>query len=455
MSAGQGPASLLTQLRVRPRGPLGRLSARRPALVDAVVIACFAAWALVTGVGADSMYGLSTYLGGAQVQRMQVASLALTALGCVLLLGRRRRPTAVAAGMAVLGVAALALTGSTSGSELGLALALYAVAVARRPLVTWVTCVVAVVVLLVAARLLPLSMQVSAVMSGLPPRAPDRGDPWDPLAGGWQQIALPVLVLVLVAVAAGTSARGRRLHLAALVEAADAVARDAEQRALLAQAAERTRIAREMHDVVAHSISVMVALGGGASMAVEWAPDRARTALDELVATGRTALTDMRRVLGVLHDEGGPVGTVGEASVAPLPGMRDLEPLVDRFRLAGLPVRTSGLADPRLAEADATLQLAVHRIVQEALTNVLRHAPATTGVELAIRRLPGRVAVTVVDQGAGVRGEPALGSGRGVVGMRERAAAFGGTVEAGPHGTGWRVRAELPWDEDEDEEEGR
>jgi signal transduction histidine kinase len=454
VSAGPGPAPLVTELQARRPGPIGRFFARRPAAMDAVVIACFAVCALFAGAGADSMYGLSTFLGGERVLGMQVASLALAAAGCALLVWRRRRPVMVAAGMGILGLAALALTGAASGFDLGLALALYAVAVARRPLVTWAVGVPAVVAMLVTAWILPLPRRVGAIMSGLAPVEPTPADPFDPFLSGWQQTALVLLVLTLLAVAVGTSVRNRRLHMARIVEAADAVARDAEQRTRLAQAAERARIAREMHDVVAHSISVMVALGGGASMAVDWAPDRARLALDELVATGRTALGDMRRVLGVLHEGEAPGDADGgEPSVAPLPGIRELGPLVDRFRLAGLPVRASGLDDARLAEADATLQLAVHRIVQEALTNVLRHAPTTAGVEVAVRRIPGRVEVAVTDQGAGIAAEPTLGSGRGVLGMRERAAAFGGTVEAGPHGRGWRVRAELPWDDDE--EDGR
>jgi signal transduction histidine kinase len=454
--SGPAPASApdLAELRARRLGPVGRFLARRPAVGDAALIACFAVWALVTGAGADSMYALHVFFDDGQLLRMQTASLVLTAAGCLLLVARRRRPVVVAAGMAVLGLAALALTGASSGFDLGLALALHAVAASRRPLVTWAVCVPAVGAMLVAARILPLPLQVGAVMSGL---SPDSATGPDPFLGGWQPIALPVLVLALLAVAVGASVRSRRLHLAGIVEAAEAVAREAEQRTRLAEAAERARIAREMHDVVAHSISVMVALGGGASMALDWAPDRARLALDELVGTGRTALADMRRVLGVLHDappSDAPADVAAEPSVAPLPGIHDLDPLLDRFRLAGLPVRASGLADPRLAEADATLQLAVHRIVQEALTNALRHAPGTAGVEVAIRLLPGRMEVVVTDQGAGVAVEPTLGSGRGVLGMRERAAAFGGTVDAGPHGRGWRVRAELPWDDD-DEEDGR
>jgi len=228
---------------------------------------------------------------------------------------------------------------------------------------------------------------------------------------------------------------------------------------------------------------VMIALGGGARAAVDWAPDRSREALDELVATGRAALGDVRRVLGVLHDDGPrapalaagsghdtgpadgrpgdpraggvrPTGTsAGAASgdeptpFEPQPGSVDLGALVERFRSAGLPVRTTGLADTGLTELDANRQLTVYRVVQEALTNVLRHAPGTPAVDVAVRRDAGTVEVLVTDGGPTLPVDASPGSQRGLVGMRERAAAFGGHVEAGPYGRGWRVRALLPSDE--------
>jgi signal transduction histidine kinase len=267
----------------------------------------------------------------------------------------------------------------------------------------------------------------------------------------WLQTAAPVLVLGLLALAVGSNVRNRRLHIAALVDAANALARDQDQRARLVQAAERARIAREMHDVVAHSVSVMVALGGGASMALDWAPERSRAALDELVATGRSALADMRRVLGVLDDtsttDTGAAPAWGDTPLAPQPGSLDLGALVDRTRAAGLPVHTTGLADTGLQDLDVSLQLAVYRIVQESLTNVLRHAPGTPAVEVDVLRRPDSVEVVVTDHGAAVAVEPSPGSRRGLVGMRERAAVFGGSVDAGPYGQGWRIRALLPWHE--------
>jgi signal transduction histidine kinase len=250
--------------------------------------------------------------------------------------------------------------------------------------------------------------------------------------------------LGLVAIAAGISVRNRRLHVTALVDRANALAVERDQGAQLAAAAERARIAREMHDVVAHSLSVMIALADGAGAAMERSPDRAREALEELSGTGRAALGDMRRVLGALRDP--------QAPLDPQPGSVDLDHLIDRFRTAGVPVRWTRTGPP--LPPDAGLQLAVYRIVQEALTNVLRHAPGTGRVDVVMVSTDGHVEITVTDSGGalgrgGVAAGDSAGSGRGLIGMRERAAVYGGRVQAGPHDAGWRVHAVLSWDEEE------
>jgi signal transduction histidine kinase len=434
-----------TDQSARRLGPVRRFLARRPVVVDVLLLTAFAGWSLLVGVGADSMYVLHAYLGDGPVRQMQLWAGVLTAAGTAALAWRRRRPVAVTAVTTALGVLALATTGATSGFELGLAIALYAVATARRPLVTWATTAASVLVLLAAGRVLDLPATVGALSLGLGLEAVDAAQGGDPatalLDTVWlRTVAAPVAGPALLAVAVGAGVRNRRLHLAAFVAAANALARDQDQRARLAQAAERARIAREMHDVVAHSVSVMVTLGGGARAALDHAPDGARTALDELVRTGQSALGDMRRVLGVLHEDG-----TDAIPLAPQPGGDDLAALVGRFRTAGLPVRTTDLADGALARLDPSLQLTVFRLVQEALTNTLRHAPGTPDVEVAVRETPEHVEVVVADSGPADPHAPAVpGSGRGLVGMRERAAVFGGTVEAGPRGAGWRVRAVLP-----------
>lgn len=137
------------------------------------------------------------------------------------------------------------------------------------------------------------------------------------------------------------------------------------------------------------------------------------------------------------------------APTAPLPGIADVAALVDRFRMAVLQVQASDMTDTRLRTADASLQLAVYRIVQESLTNALRYAPGTGAVELVVRSRPDSLEIVVTDHGPTVPIDPGHGSRRGLIGMRERAAAFGGSVESGPHGDGWRVRAVLPRQEEE------
>lgn len=450
---------VFTEFSARRLGPVRRFFVQYPRAMDALLMVLFAGWALLMGLSADSTYVLYHFLGGDQVLRMQVASAVLTALGTTALVWRRRHAVHVAVTMGVLGVLALATTGMTAGFEVGVALALYAVATSRRPTVAWLTTGGVVVALLAAALAFPLPTTVGAIMTGTAVTDPaELAAVTESLRGSglltspvWYQTGVPVLVLALFAVAAGTSARSRRLHVTAFVDTANALARDQEQRARLAQAAERARIAREMHDIVAHSISVMVALGGGAAAAMDWAPERSRAALDELVSTGRSALGDMRRVLGALHDdapEGGAASggadSEGAAPLEPQPGGVDLAALIARFRATGLSVRHVGVGTDVLDGLDTSLQLAVYRIIQEALTNALRHAPGTPVVEVAVRVRGDQVEAVVTDRGAVLTIPPSPGSGRGLVGMRERAAVFGGTVDAGPYGEGWRVRALLP-----------
>jgi signal transduction histidine kinase len=203
---------------------------------------------------------------------------------------------------------------------------------------------------------------------------------------------------------------------------------------------ERNRIAREMHDVVAHSLTVMIALSDGAARALDRDPEKARAVLGELSRTGRAALADMRRVLGVLRADGGAVGR------EPTPA--GLQALVDGFRAAGLPVVLT--QEGESLPDDAAFQLAVFRIVQESLTNVLRYARGVGRVDVLVARDGGHVRVRVEnDGGAAPDGtQPDVGTGGGLAGMRERAAIFGGSLSAGPRpGGGWCVEAQLNWTE--------
>ncbi len=202
--------------------------------------------------------------------------------------------------------------------------------------------------------------------------SPSRLSEPDPSTGRRTWTLFLLLALLVLGGVTGAGAQARRLHAQDLAERYAALARERDASAALARSAERARIAPEMHDIVAHSVSVMVALSDGAASALDRAPDASRRALAELSATGRDALADMRSVLGSLQ----PPELEGRAPVIPTgPTETDLHGVVDRFRAAGLPLTTSGLDVP--LPADTVLRLAVVRIVTEALTNVLRHAPGT------------------------------------------------------------------------------
>jgi len=233
----------------------------------------------------------------------------------------------------------------------------------------------------------------------------------------------------------GDSMRYRRGYYAALEEKATRLEAERHAQAKVAAAAERARIAREMHDVVAHNVSVMVVQADGAGYVLRSDPDRAASALAAISATGRQALTEMRRLLGVLRSEG------DEADLAPVPGLSELRELLDQARAAGLEVTYTLAGTPR--ELPEGAELAAYRVVQESLTNTRKHAglAATAAVTLSYER--DGLIVQVTDDGmAAPSGEPA---GHGLAGMRERIAMYGGTVTAGPLPEGgFRVRAWLP-----------
>jgi signal transduction histidine kinase len=200
-----------------------------------------------------------------------------------------------------------------------------------------------------------------------------------------------------------------------------------------AAAEERARIARELHDVVGHSISLMTVQAGAERMAL--GPDERRTAevLGKIEETGRRTMQEMRRLLGVLRTDG------DDPSLSPQPGLGRVDELVDRVRGAGLAVEVATEGEP--AELSPGLDISAYRIVQEALTNVLRHAEARA-VRVLISHGPDELVIDVSDDGSAARGG---GRGHGLTGMRERVAVFGGSLDAGPQPNGgWRVVARLP-----------
>ena len=328
-------------------------------------------------------------------------------------------------------VSLLAVFPGTSGSSVGvlaLIIALYALAVYRSARAAWLWTVIGT-----------LTATLGAV------------------AGGLLDLAVLFVaflgygMIFVIATLTGISVGNRSRYLTAILDRAAQLARERDQQAQLATASERARIAREMHDIVAHSLTVMIALADGASSVATSNPDRAKDAMAHVSEIGRTSLTDMRRVLGVLleaSNETSELGTGEPAPLAPQPTFDELRPLVDSYRAAGLPIT---LTVSGAVPAESTAQLTVFRVVQEALTNALRYARSPSRVDVLIDFTnPAVAGVTVLDDG--LPAEPgvvtaSLGSGRGLIGMRERVALYGGSVEAGAVSPrGWRVRASIPVD---------
>ena len=429
--------------------------------------------------------------------------------------------------MAVFNLTPEQLTLTISGLSLmvllGVPIALGTIASHRRPLIAWTTW---------AATMGTFATEVVIVTPS-------------PTVLDFLRAGMLYTLIATVGTLVGLNTRSARLRFKALEAHSTRMALASEQGALLAAAEERSRIAREMHDVVAHSLAVMITMADGAAATVERNPATAKQAMETLAEAGRSALADTRRLVGVLREdpsvaagqttaskassgpassagvdsaaplsdqpdpasrprwnltgrsaqspepsapsegssssahqhevrdlpvpEFAPLGTVtpvepsapianlrqqatngasdrsrGDLPLAPSPEQADITELVKRFEAAGVPVtyRWVGAALPE----DKALQLTVFRIAQEALTNVLRYAPTTPAVSVDVERHIGTVVLTV-DNDAAPGTRPMHGSGKGLIGMRERASVYGGTVQAGPTPTGWRVRAVLRWDE--------
>ena len=236
----------------------------------------------------------------------------------------------------------------------------------------------------------------------------------------------------------GRNVRTRRAYLASLEDRARRAEHERDQQAQLSAAAERARIAREMHDIVTHNLSVMIALADGAAFAARGNPLAAEGAARQVSATGRQALTEMHRLLGVLRDS--PIEG-REPMRAPQPGIEQLDTLVAQVRSAGLPTSLTVTGTP--FPVALTAQLAVYRVVQEALTNVLKHAETPTTARVRLRYADPVVEVEIDDDGRGSP-EHSVSNGHGLGGMAERVAMFDGRVRAGPRaGGGWLVHAKL------------
>jgi signal transduction histidine kinase len=240
----------------------------------------------------------------------------------------------------------------------------------------------------------------------------------------------------LVAWVLGDSMRYRRAYLTALEDRAARLERERDAQAQIAAAAERARIARELHDVIAHNVSVMVVQADGAGYALRRDPDRAGQALTAISRTGRQALAEMRRLLGVLRSDD------QQAELAPQPGLDQLRELLDQAREAGMSVSFTleGQARPLPEGAE----LAAYRVVQESLTNTRKHGGLAAAAAVTLRYEPEGLLLQVTDDGLGAAAA-AEGPGHGLAGMRERVEMYGGHVRAGPlPGGGYQVTARLP-----------
>lgn len=391
-------------------GWLRRFMRAHPALVNAAVLLLY--FLLTATSLTDS--GLSKHW-------PTVVLLVLT--GAVLAF-RRRWPMLVLVAVVLLDSAATLLDSSYFGGNPGVWIALYTASTkyaARRMfiLMALITALQGLIFVIVGMpALFTESVEDQAVLADL---------------GGRSLTIALFLAFVLgtniAAVAIGAVIRNQRLHEAELNNWAKRVQ-------TLARVRERARIAREMHDVVAHSLSVMIALSDGAAVVLKRDPERAGQVLGELSSTGRRALGDMRRVIGVLRTGDG-------VPLEPQPAAGSFEQMLAGFKVAGLPLRYTA-SGPPLPE-DATFQLTVYRIIQESLTNVLRYGRNVSVVQVGVDRKGEDVTVSIHDDGTAQEARRELiGSAQGIRGMKERTALFDGTLHAGPASRGgWSVVAKL------------
>ncbi|WP_241681217.1 sensor histidine kinase [Pseudactinotalea terrae] len=338
----------------------------------------------------------------------------------IALIWRRSHPERTATVVAALAVAHFALGQFLQPSDVAVLVALYSVT-AFRPggsSRTW---------LLIAMG--------GAVMVGV-------GFALSDWAGMGQALAIATFLFVgcaalaLTAWALGLVRRARYLQQESLAERAARLERERDQLEQIATQAERTRIAREMHDIVAHSLSVVIAQADGGRYAAKTSPEAAERALLTISETGRAALADMRRILGVLRTDGHDAN-----DLVPQPGDTDVATLVTSMKDT-LPVSLIEMGTPRALPPGTGAT--IYRIAQESLTNILKHGGPEVKATVLMQWAPQHVVLQVDDDG---RGAAAVsdGAGHGVLGMRERAAMLGGTLSAGPRaGGGYRVRAEIP-----------
>ncbi|WP_225657630.1 sensor histidine kinase [Streptomyces pseudogriseolus] len=381
----------------------------------------------VDGFWAVILFGLSV-VGGATTEESRGTELPALTVPVVLLLSlvvalRRRMPERMLVLALGVGLAQLALDVATGPADFALLVIVYTVAAVGA---RW------------ASRVALAAGLCAAPLGQL--RWPS------PHSSTLENVALSIILAVPFALAwvLGDSIRTRRAYFAQLEERAARLEKEREAQAKVAVAAERARIARELHDVVAHNVSVMVVQADGAAYVLDAAPDQAKKALETISGTGRQALAEMRRLLGVLrtgeHQEAG--------EYVPQPGLQQIEDLVEQCRESGLPVDFKVEGTSR--ELPRGVELTAYRIVQEALTNTRKHGGPNAGASVRLVYFDDGLGLLVEDDGKGAPHELYEeggfdGQGHGLIGMRERVGMVGGTLDAGPRpGGGFRISALLP-----------
>ncbi|MGK9147303.1 hypothetical protein KXS11_06735 [Plantibacter flavus] len=387
----------------RPPGVVRRWWTRHPWTADALIAAAY----LVVALSVSTVQWFDADL----VARPSRVALAVIVVGVstIAVLFRRRRPLLMTSIVIAIGLVSIALPAGVDA--FAIPLLLYSVAVYRSVVLGW--------------RAFAASAVVSVLASFLPWAA-------QPLPGEPVQSIITVVLVALFGLLIGINVGNRKRYVEALVDRASQLARERDQQAQLAAVAERTRIAREMHDIVSHSLTVIVALSEGALATKDVTASRA--AMTAVTDAARTSLVDMRRMLGVLRE-------TGSAPLAPQPDAASIPALVETFRGLGLPVALT-VSGPQTD--DPSVLLAVHRIVQESLTNALRYSQRPSRVDVVLSAHPDHLELIIENDGS-IPDAPSLGAGQGLLGLRERVAFQGGEVTAGPVGDRlWRVQATLP-----------
>ncbi|MBT2529016.1 sensor histidine kinase [Streptomyces sp. ISL-99] len=387
---------------------------RHPTSVDSfwavLLFGIFLLWAVQAAMGTEP----------------RIAAVPIITLLCLVVALRRRAPDKMLLLAILMGVAQLVFDVEVNPADWAMLVIIYTVAASDGP--RWISRV--------------------ALFGGLT-AAPLAQLRW-PAEQGTSSVLASVFFTVVMALpfalawVLGDSMRTRRAYFAELEERAARLEKEREAQSKVAVAAERARIARELHDVVAHNVSVMVVQADGAAYVMDASPAQARQALETISTTGRQALAEMRRLLGVLrtgeHQESG--------EYVPQPDVEQIEDLVEQVRTAGLTVDFKVEGTPR--PLPSGVELTAYRIVQEALTNTRKHGGPEAGASVRLVYFDDGLGLLVEDDGRGAAHElyedgGADGRGHGLIGMRERVGMVGGTLDAGPRpGGGFRISALLP-----------